>query len=155
WHLKVALETGLLRWATLRSRLFSLTVFGRFLAQRQIDEPRLCSDPTELRLLALDFLAQLKQRRASVGPRRGERISNSSVVNMLGDVEQFYAWMADHKLEAARALGDERWAHLGDEHARLWRIGEKPRAPRGPDDDVYFDETTMAQLMRHAGVIGA
>src|SRR5439155_10753605 len=25
WHLKVALETGLLRWATLRSRLFSLT----------------------------------------------------------------------------------------------------------------------------------
>jgi hypothetical protein len=27
--------------------------------------------------------------------------------------------------------------------------------PNGPDDDVYFDEHTMAQLMRHAGVLGA
>lgn len=27
--------------------------------------------------------------------------------------------------------------------------------PHGPDDDVYFDDHTMAQLMRHAGVLGA
>ncbi|HUY59138.1 MAG TPA: tyrosine-type recombinase/integrase [Solirubrobacteraceae bacterium] len=155
WHLKVALETGLLRWGTLRGRLFSLTVFDQFLVGRGVSEPRLCADPTDLRLLALDFLGHLKQRRATAGANRGEPISNSSVTNMLGHVEQFYAWMADHSLEAARALGDRRWEQLGDQHARLWRMGEKPRARTGPDDDVYFDDTTMAQVMRHAGVLGA
>ena len=74
---------------------------------------------------------------------------------MLIDIEQVYAWLADHKLEAARALGEPRWAQLGDEHTRLWRSGEKPRAATGPDADIYFDETTMSQLLAHAGVLGA
>jgi integrase len=155
WYLKVALETGLLRWSTVRQRLGSLTILGQFIAERRIDEPVLCADPTNLRLLALDFLAAVKQRRASAGPRRGERVSGATVHNILTDVEQFYAWMADHKLEAVRALGDKRWERLGDQHTRLWRQGEKPRVPHGPDDDVYFDDATMAQLMRHAGVLGA
>jgi len=44
---------------------------------------------------------------------------------------------------------------LGDYHARLWRQGEKPRQARLPDEDVYFDDHTMAQVMRHAGLLGA
>ena len=36
--------------------------------------------------------------------------------------------MVDHKQEAARALGEPRWEALGDQHARLWRPGEKPLA---------------------------
>jgi hypothetical protein len=108
-----------------------------------------------VRLLALDFLAMVKQRRATAGPRRGDLISGPTVHNILTDVERFYAWMADHKDEAARALGDRRWERLGYEHTRLWRLGEKPRVPTGPDDDVYFDATTMDQLMRHAGVLAA
>lgn len=155
WQLKIALETGLLRWPTIRQRLGSLTIFGQFIAARGIDEPVLCPDPTDLRLLALDFLAAVKQRRATAGPHRGELIRGATVHNILTDVEQFYAWIADHKLEAARALRDERWEQLGDQHTRLWRQGEKPPVPRGPDDDVYFDDHTMAQLMRHAGVLGA
>jgi len=155
WQLKVALETGLLRWPTIRQRLGSLTIFGEFITTRDIDEPVLCSDPTDLRLLALDFLAAVKQRRATAGPYRGELIRGATVHNILTDVEQFYAWMADHKLEAARALGDPRWERLGDQHTRLWRQGEKPRVPHGPDDDVYFDDHTMAQLMRHAGLLAA
>ena len=155
WQLKVALETGLLRWPTIRQRLGSLTIFSQFIAKRGIDEPVLCSDPTDLRLLALDFLAAVKQRRATAGPYRGQLIRGATVHNILTDVEQFYAWIADHKLEAARALGDRRWEQLGDQHTRLWRQGEKPPVPRGPDDDVYFDDHTMAQLMRHAGVLGA
>jgi integrase len=155
WYLKIALETGLLRWATVRQRLGSLSILSRFIAGRGIDQPELCADPGDLRLLALDFLAEVKQRRVSLGPNRGQRISGASVHNILTDVEQFYAWMADHKLEAARALADTCWERLGDQHTRLWRAGEKPRVPNGPDDDVYFDDTTMAQLMRHAGVLAA
>ena len=63
--------------------------------------------------------------------------------------------MADYKQEAARALGEPRWERLGDQHARLWRPGEKPRIAAPPDEDVYFDEHTMAQVMRHAGLLGA
>jgi integrase len=155
WYMKVALETGLLRWPTIRGRLFSLELFGRFIAERGIAEPWLCADPTDLRLLALDFLAAVKQRRAVAGPRRGELIGGPTVHNILTDVEQFYAWMADHRLEAARALGDRRWERLGDQHTRLWRPGEKPRISEPPGEDALFDETTMAQLMRHAGVLAA
>ena len=155
WYLKIALETGQLRWSTIRARLLSVSILSRFLTERQMDAPCLCADATDLRLLALDFLAHVKQRRACSGVRRGHPISNCTVTNYLIDVERFYAFMADHRLEAARALNDQRWAALGDEHARLWRLGEKPRAPARPDDDVYFDDTTMAQLLQHAGVIGA
>jgi integrase len=155
WYLKVCLETGLLRWSTVRQRLGSLSILGQFIARRGVDEPMLCADPTDLRLLALDFLAAVKQRTATAGPRRGERITGATVHNILTDVEQFYAWMANHKLEAARALTDARWERLGDQHTRLWRQGEKPRVAHGPDDDVYFDDATMGQLMRHAGVLAA
>jgi hypothetical protein len=155
WQLKTALETGLLRWASVLARLMSLTIFSQFLAQRGIDEPRLGADRQDLRLLALDFLGHVKQRRARCGANRGELVTNGTVVNIIGDVEQFYAFMADHKQEAARALGEPRWEALGDEHARLWRQGEKPRQARLPDEDVYFDDHTMAQVMRHAGLLGA
>jgi integrase len=155
WQLKIALETGLLRWSSVLARLMSLTIFSQFLAQRGIDEPRLGADRQDLRLLALDFLGHVKQRRARCGANRGELVTNGTVVNIIGDVEQFYAFMADHKQEAARALGEPRWEALGDQHARLWRQGEKPRQARLPDEDVYFDDHTMAQVMRHAGLLGA
>ncbi|HET6864937.1 MAG TPA: tyrosine-type recombinase/integrase [Solirubrobacteraceae bacterium] len=155
WQLKTALETGLLRWASVLARLRSLTIFSQFIAQRGIDEPRLCADRGELRLLALDFLAHIKQRRARCGANRGELVTNGTVRHTINHVERFYAFMADYKHEAVRALGEPRWEALGDEHARLWRPGEKPLLPRLPDDDVYFDDHTMAQVMRHAGLLGA
>ena len=70
WQLKTALETGLLRWASVLARLVSLTIFSQFIAERGIDEPRLYADRAELRLLALDFLAHVKQRRARCGANR-------------------------------------------------------------------------------------
>ena len=155
WQLKTALETGLLRWASVLKRLDSLTIFSQFIAERGIDEPRLCADRAELRLLALDFLAHVKQRRARCGANRGELVANGTVRHTINHVERFYAFMADYKEEAARALGEPRWEALGDQHARLWRPGEKPLPPRLPDEDVYFDEHTMAQVMRHAGLLGA
>jgi integrase len=155
WQSKTALETGLLRWNSVLARLLSLTIFSQFLAERGVDEPRLCADRADLRLLALDFLSHVRQRRARCGAHAGELVTNGTVRNIIGDVEQFYAFMADHKQEAARALSDPRWETLGDHHARLWRQGEKPPMARLPDDDVYFDEHTMGQVMRHAGLLGA
>lgn len=155
WQLKTALETGMLRWATVLARLGALTIFSQFIAQRAIDEPRLCADRHELRLLALEFLGHVKARRARCGANRGELIGNGTVRHVIDHVERFYSFMADNKHEAARALGEPRWETLGDQHARLWRQGEKPRPPRAGDEDVFFDEHTMAQVMRHAGLLGA
>jgi integrase len=155
WQLKTALETGLLRWASVLKRLESLTIFSQFIAKRGIDEPRLCADRAELRLLALDFLAHVKQRRARCGANRGELLANGTVRHTINHVERFYAFMADYKEEAACALREPRWEALGDQHARLWHPGEKPLPPRLPDEDVYFDDHTMAQVMRHAGLLGA
>ncbi len=154
WQLKTALETGLLRWATVLTRLGALTLFSKFIAQRGIDEPRLCADRQDLRLVALEFLGHVKARRARCGANRGQLLGNGTVRNVIEHVEQFYAFMADNKHEAARALREPRWEALGDQHARLWRSGEKPCPPRGPDEDVFFDDHTMAQLMRHAGLLG-
>ena len=155
WQLKIALETGLLRWTSVLARLGSLTVFSRFIAQRGIEEPRLGADRAELRLLALDYLAHVKQRRARCGANHGQLVTSGTVRHQMNHLERFYAFMVDHKEEAARALGEPRWEALGDQHARLWRPGEKPLPPRAPDEDVYFDEHTMAQVMRHAGLLGA
>ena len=154
WQLKTALETGMLRWASVLGRLGSLAIFSTFIAQRGIDEPRLRADRQDLRLLALDFLAHAKARRARCGANRGQLVKNSTVRHTVDHLERFYAFMADNKHEAARALGDPRWEALGDHHARLWRAGEKPQATRLPDDDVFFDDHTMAQVMRHAGLLG-
>jgi integrase len=155
WQLKTALETALLRWTSVLARLTTMTIFSRFIARRGVDEPRLCADRAELRLLALDFLAHIKQRRAHCGANRGQLVTSGTVRQQINHVERFYAFMVDHKEEAARALGEPRWETLGDQHARLWRPGEKPLPPRAPDEDVYFDEHTMTQVMRHAGLLGA
>ncbi len=155
WRMKVALETGALRWASVLTRLESLRILSEFLAERGIEEPCLSEDRAGLRLLALDFLAHVKQRRARCGANRGALLTNGTVRHIVKHVEQFYAFMSDHKQEAARALGEPRWEALGDQHARLWRQGEIPRPARLPDEDVFFDEHTMAQVMRHAGLVGA
>ena len=92
----------------------------------------MCADRAELRLLALDFLAHAKQRRARCGANRGELVANGTVRQTINHVERFYAFMVDYKEEATRALREPRWEALGDQHARLWRPGEKPLPPRAP-----------------------
>ena len=155
WHAKVGLETGLLRWSTVAERLTGLKHFSRFLAARRVDHPALADTAPELRVLSLDFLGYLRALRATTGPNRGRPLSDSHLVHVMGDVEQFYAFMADHRHEAAQRLGDHRWRLLGDEHARLWRLGEKPCKPRTPPEGAYIDDTAMTQIMGSVHLLGA
>jgi len=156
WHCKVRLETGSLRWTSVRSRLHAVTLFSRFLSQRGVDEPRLAASPAQLRILALDFLGEVRQRRQDRAPNKGRPLADGTITTLLCDVEQFFGFMADHRHEAAERLGEPRWAALGDEHARLWRTGEKPAKRRGPAADRgYFDDVTMGQVSANAGLLGA
>jgi hypothetical protein len=113
WHGKVGLETGMSRWSTVYDRVTGLKHFSAFLTAAGVDHPALAERPTELRLLALDFLGYLRGLRAVTGPNRGGRLSDSYLVHLMGDVEQFYAFMADHHHEAASRLGDHRWRYFG------------------------------------------
>jgi integrase len=154
WHGKVGMETGALRWASVHERVTGLAHFGAFLARRGIDHPQLAGSSDELRALALDFLGHLRTLRAQTGPNRGQPLSDSHLVHVMGMVEQFYAWMSDHRHEAASRLGDHRWRHLGDEHARLWRIGEKPVKWTAPREDRYLDEIAMSRVMSQVQRLG-
>lgn len=155
WHAKIGLESGQLRWTTVCERLTGLKHCSRFLAEHGVDHPALAERPEELRILSLDFLGYLRQQRAATGPNRGQPLSDGHIVHVMGDVEQFYAFMADHRNEAAGRLGDHRWRHLGDEHARLWREGEKPIKPRTAPQDAYIDDTAMTQIMANVELLGA
>jgi len=157
WQCKIALETGMLRWTTIRARLYALTLFSAFLTRRGVDEPRLAGDPPGVRLLALDFLAEVRQRKSTRGRNTGQPLADGTITTILCDVEQFYAFMADHKHEAAQRLGEPRWLELEDGHARLWRAGEKPVKPsnRVAAENDYFDDVTMGQVLAHADVLAA
>ncbi len=154
WHGKVGMDTGELRWSSVRERVTGLAHFSRFLAVRGVDHPQLVSGPGQLRVIALDFLGHLRSLRCQTGPNRGEPLSDSHLVHVMGQVEQFYAWMADHRHEAADRLGDQRWRLLGDEHARLWRIGEKPVKWKAPREDRYLDDIAMSRVMAQVHRLG-
>ena len=119
WYFAVGLETATLVWTSLPGmRTYLGTHFAGFLAGAGIDDPVLCGDPdTELRAVALGFLAHLRQRRT----RTGHPLSATSVGLIQSTVSGFYAFMADHRSEAVAVLGEGRWAGLTDAHARLWR----------------------------------
>ncbi len=154
WHAKVGLETGLLRWSTVAERLTGLKHFSRFLAARGVDHPALTDTAPELRVLSLDFLGYLRMLRAATGRNRGRPLSHSHLVHVMGHVEQFYAFMADYRHEAAERLGDHRWRLLGDEHARLWRLGERPQNPRTLPEGAYIDDSAMTQIMGSVHLLG-
>jgi hypothetical protein len=118
-HGTVGIETGALRWASVSERVTGLAHFGAFLVQ-----PQLTGSPHEIRLLALEILRHLRTLRAQTGPNRGQPLSDSHLVHVMGMVEQFYAGMTDHRHEAASRLGDQR--------AAAARLAPHRYGPRGP-----------------------
>jgi hypothetical protein len=75
WYDKVALDTGLLCWSTIATRLTGLAVFDAFLTERQISVPWLAGDPARVRALMLDDLGHVKTARVVAGPNRGRPLS--------------------------------------------------------------------------------
>ena len=66
----------------------------------------------------------------------------------------FYAFMADRRGEAARELGEPRWAGLTDAHARWWRPGEIASRYRGPAEGNYIDPAALSRIAGHVEILG-
>lgn len=150
WFFASALERGVLAWTSLPGyRTYLGSYFSEFLLQAGIDDPRLAGSESELRGVALSFLSHLRGRRG----RGGGLLSLVSVGLAQTAVSTFYLFMADHRTEAAKALGEPRWHELTDAHARLWRAGEFVRRDRrsGPID--YIDPEALGQIVSHLDIL--
>ena len=122
WYFAAGLSTGLLSWSSLPGYLSYLgRHFAAFLAAEGIGTPVLVADPEAgIRPVALRLAAWLRQQRT----RSGRPLAPSTIGLIQTTVAGFYAFMADRRAEAARELGEPRWAGLTDAHARWWRPGE-------------------------------
>ncbi len=156
WHCKVGLETGALSWGTVQLRAETIIAFDTFLAGCGVPGPWLAGEPAQLRALMLDFLGHVQSLRVQrPGPAQGQPLSQSRVATLLTSVEQFYAFMHDHRDTAAVALAEPGWLRLGPQHAMFFRRGEKPRRNRhrGHGRDV-IDGDAFTQIMAGAGLLG-
>lgn len=157
WCCKVGLETSALSWGTVQLRIEAIAVFDLFLAGRDVPGPWLADGPDDVRALMLEFLGHVRGLRVQrPGPNHGQPLSQSRVSALLNGVEQFYAFMHDHRAAAATALTEPGWLRLRPEHAVFFRRGEKPprSRQRGPERDV-IDVGAFAQIMAGTGLLGA
>ena len=152
WYFKVALDTGLLCWTTVRARVSALADFDTFVVGQQIRGPWLVEDPARVRTVMLDYLDRVKGLRATRGKRIGQPLSPASAKNLLVAVEQFYAFMTDHQDSVAVVLSEPGWLRLGPAHTRFYRYGERPRPRQGESGEPkLIDEDAFTQIMAGAG----
>ena len=151
WFFACALERGVLTWTSLPGyRTYLGGYFSEFLIQAGIDRPPLASTETELRGVALQLLSYLRGRRSRRG---GGPLSGTSVGLAQSAVQGFFLFMADHRHEAARALGEPRWSELTDAHARLWRAGEFVGRDRGTGPGDYIDPEALGRIVSHLDIL--
>ena len=148
WHCKVGLEAGTLAWGTVELRVAAATVFDAFLAGRAVPGPWLADEPAQVRALMLDYLGHLRGMRVQrPGKRHGQPLSDSRVAALMTGIEQFYAFMHDHRDTAAAALAEPGWLRLDPQHAVFFRRGEKPRKRRRGHDGDVIDDDALTQIM--------
>jgi integrase len=152
WYFAAGLATGLLSWSSLPGFLTYLgRHFAAFLAAEGIDTPDLDADPgAGIRPVALRLAAWLRQQRT----RSGRPLAPPTIGLIQTTVSGFYAFMADRRADAARELGEPRWAGLTDAHARWWRPGEIAGRYRGPAEGNYIDAAALSRIAGHVEILG-
>src|SRR5216683_1686773 len=105
--------------------------------------------------LMLDYLGHLRgMRNQRPSNRHGQPLSDSRVAVLMTGIEQFYAFMHDHRDTAAAALAEPGWLRLGPHHAIFLRRGEKPRKRRRGSERDVIDNDAFTQIMAGAGLLG-
>jgi integrase len=153
------LESGQLTWSTVMQHRVLMARFATFLAERGIDHPALAPDSGKgLRATALDFATFLHRWRRQRPGRaaKGGQLQPLTISRNQQAISLFYRTMADYRVEAADALGDDRWLALTDSHARLYRPedGNRGRAVRQADEANYINDTDLSSMLTHIELLG-
>ena len=151
WFLAVELERGRYRWSSIMGFRTHLRHFSRFLAGEGIDTPSLCTEPSELRGVALRYLAFIRQARS---PRAHTPLSPRTIGGLQATVAQLYAFMLDHKQEAAALLGEPGWLELSDAYGRLWRDSELRHVRRREKPADHIEPAPLSEIVEHLDILG-
>jgi integrase len=151
WHLRVGLETNAFGWSTAMRRAEGLRHLSRFLSAKSIDDPVLVADAEEgLPALAGDFLSWMLVQES----RLGGTFSLSFCRDMQSVVGSFYLFMFDHRVEAARTLGEPRWRRLSPFHASVLSQAHRIRLPRVREQLVAFEDDVFAAVSTNVDLLG-
>jgi integrase len=158
WHLGTMLESGTLRWTTVRGRVLSLRRFDAWLAHLG-DGSRILADPAEARQHAAGFarwLADPHSRLIDGEVRRGGTLVDPREVNQdLRAVAELFAFITDTPVESRATLGAGPWQQITDAHVAAWsrQITHVPPR-RALNDEQYVDDHALAQIAAALPLLG-
>jgi integrase len=158
WHLGTMLESGTLRWATVRGRMQSLRRFDAWLTQLD-GWSRVLADPTEARQHAARFARWAADRHNRLidghGRRGGTLVDPREVNRDLHAVAELLAFITDNAAESRAVLGAGPWQQTTDAHFAAW-VRQTGRVPYRPElnDEHYVDDHALAQIAAALPLLG-
>lgn len=153
WWLGDTLATGRYTWSSLKSRNDGLKWLQRHINATSDDGPALVADPDELRRFVRAFLDRLRAYRITGGPSDGRPLAGNPHRQILVATEQFYTYMFDNRVQAAKDLNEPRWLDLNSAHSVLFRSGDKPRFTNKKSEDMYLEDEVVAKIAQGAELL--
>ena len=160
WHLGTALESGTLRWATIRYRLPSLHRFNTWLTSVVGDPDQILGDPAEARQYAAAFARWTAQPLNRLPPDGRQRHPVTQVAPRLVNedlraVAELLEFLAANPVDARVVLGAGPWQRVIDLHAAAW-WRQLSRVPLGRvlNDENYVDDHALARITAALPLLG-
>ena len=152
WQLGTTLESGSLRWVTVKTRLSSLRRFDAWLTTCLDDPGQIFTDPVEAGRWAAAFARWAADPRNRVVFERHRRllskpVSPSTINTDINAVAELLEFIADNPVDARAVLGTGPWQQVTTTHAALWfRQAGPVRKRRKLNDEHYVDDHALTGL---------
>ena len=158
WHLGTMLESGTLRWATVRGRVLSLRRFDAWLTQLG-DWSRVLVDLTDAKQHAAGFARWVADPHNRLidgaGRPSGNLVDPREVNSDLHAVAELFAFITANPVESGAVLGAGPWQQITDAHFAAW-FRQTTRAPRRRElnDEHYVDDHALTQIAASLPLLG-
>jgi integrase len=153
WWLSRQLELGSYTWTTAANHAHTIQWFQRYLDTTDCAGPLLAEDPPQLTEWVRAFAGWLRLQKCLAGKNKGKPLGPHTLRPVMISVEQFYAFMFEHRDEAASTLSEPRWQRIGPQHSTLFRFNRKPRTGHMPDPERVLSDAVISQIIQHSDLI--
>lgn len=157
WWLGTLLNADRIAWSSVISYKTALSAHvGDFLVERGVNSPVLVTEPdTMLRPFANDLLSWLRTRRIASGRHQGQPLSNKTIAGIQTVLNSMYAFLVEHREEAAAALSEPRWREVTERHLTLWPRGETISVRQShAEEPEYLEEEDLSRVTAHLDLLG-